>query len=339
MAGYRMIGWWPAYWILIPVVLQACNGRVPVTQENFARAETDWHFAQFVERGAFGHFYHFRNLGIVDQPGIRPNMDAYHSVAVFDLDAGPVAISLPSPGERFLTMQIIDEEHHAAACVYAPGEYVYDRAKVGSRYMLAIVQFFVDANDDIDSAIVHDLQDAIEVKQAATGRFDVPDWDYASQQQVKEKLKTMSASLGSLRSGRKKLVSEQEQRLLAVASDWGLPSDTDAVYLHGKVAVNDGSGVYQWRLYKIPARGFWSISIYDSLGRIREEDGLHSTINNTTAYVGPDSVVTIQLGACDSSVANCLDIFPGWQYSVRLYRPEPGLLQGRRAFPEPVQIR
>src|SRR5258705_9300784 len=68
----------------------------PVTVENYNRAQTDVNFAGVVKNGGFGKFRHGRELASPVQQGIvRPNRDTLYSLAVFDLDAGPVAITLP----------------------------------------------------------------------------------------------------------------------------------------------------------------------------------------------------------------------------------------------------
>jgi hypothetical protein len=66
---------------------------VPVTADNFIRAETDKTFSGF-EQG-FGKFQHFRELAPIDNQVVqRGNRDTLYSMGVFDLDAGPVTISL-----------------------------------------------------------------------------------------------------------------------------------------------------------------------------------------------------------------------------------------------------
>ena len=46
-----------------------------------------------------GKFLHRRDVMPVDnQVVVRPNRDTLYSSAVFDLDAGPVTITLPDPG-------------------------------------------------------------------------------------------------------------------------------------------------------------------------------------------------------------------------------------------------
>ena len=45
------------------------------------------------------------------------------------------------------------------------------------------------------------------------------------------------------------------------------------------------------------------------------------------------AVVTIQFGGCDGAVPNCLPVTNGWNYTVRLFRPRPEVLDGRWQFP------
>jgi hypothetical protein len=63
---------------------------VPVTADNFTRAESDAYFANIVKQaGGTGRFFHRREIEPVDkQIVIRANRDTVYSAAVFDLDAG-----------------------------------------------------------------------------------------------------------------------------------------------------------------------------------------------------------------------------------------------------------
>ena len=94
---------------------------IPVTVDHFVRAETDMYFAQFAKRGGFGKFNHARDLPLGEATGVRPNRDTLYSIAVFDLDAGPVTITLPDAAERFMTMMIVDQDHYAPLVTYGKG--------------------------------------------------------------------------------------------------------------------------------------------------------------------------------------------------------------------------
>jgi len=58
------------------------------------------------------------------------------------------------------------------------------------------------------------------------------------------------------------------------------------------------------------------------------------SVNNITAKKNADGGVTIQFGACDGKIPNCLPINDGWNYTVRLYRPREEILSGKWKFPE-----
>jgi hypothetical protein len=84
---------------------------VLVNADNFIRAESDQYFGNVVTDGGFGKFNHIRELTPMDkQLVIRSNRDTLYSAGVFDLDAGPVTISLPDARGRFMSMQLISEE-------------------------------------------------------------------------------------------------------------------------------------------------------------------------------------------------------------------------------------
>ena len=50
------------------------NDTVPVTPDNFKRAETDMYFRLIESRGALGKFIHHRELPL-EGTGVRPNRD------------------------------------------------------------------------------------------------------------------------------------------------------------------------------------------------------------------------------------------------------------------------
>jgi hypothetical protein len=72
------------------------DGAVLVSADNFTRAESDLYFSNIVKDGGFGKFTHIRELTPLDkQLVVRSNRDTLYSAGVFDLEAGPVTISLP----------------------------------------------------------------------------------------------------------------------------------------------------------------------------------------------------------------------------------------------------
>jgi hypothetical protein len=309
---------------------------VAVTADNFARAETDMYFGMLVKRGGgVGHFDHLRQLHSIEGPGVRPNRDTLYSEAVFDLDAGPVEITLPDPGDRFLSLMVIDQDHYVVMVVYGGGRHTLTREQVGTRYVFAAVRILVDPDAPGDVEQVHALQDALTANQPGSGGFEAPNWDQASQKQVRDALLSLSSTLPDLRKGggsREEV--DPVRHLIATAAGWGLNPDKDAVYLNVTPTGNDGHGVYRLTVTEVPVDGFWSVSVYDAEGHFVKNDRDAYTLNSVTANRDPDGSVTVQFGGCEDQGANCLPIFAGWNYMVRLYRPQPEVLDGTWTFPE-----
>lgn len=62
------------------------------------------------------------------------------------------------------------------------------------------------------------------------------------------------------------------------------------------------------------------------------------SLNYVTAQRGSDGKITIQFGGCEAATLNCLPITPGWNYMVRLYRPQEKILNGQWTFPQAQPI-
>jgi len=325
---------------------------VPVTVDNFVRAESDLYFGNATkDAGGTGEFFHHRSVTPIDkQPVIRMNRDTLYSAAVFDLDAGPVTITLPDAGKRFMSMQIIDEDQYTQMVVYGAGNTTLSKEKIGTRYVLAAVRTLVDPNDPKDIEQVHALQDAIKVQQpGGPGRFEVPNWDPASQKKVREALLALAATLPDSKNafGARGEV-DPVRRLVCAASAWGGNPEKDALYLNFTPAKNDGTTIYKLNVKNVPVDGFWSISVYNKDGYFEKNQYDAYTLNNITAKKAADGSVTVQFGGCDQpspsgsgsvggKIPNCLPITPGWNYLARLYRPRKEILDGTWKFPDPRQ--
>ena len=88
----------------------------------------------------------------------------------------------------------------------------------------------------------------------------------------------------------------------------------------------------------VPVDAFWSISVYNADGFFAPNPQGAYSLNNVTARRGTDRSYTIQFGRCDGKVPNCLPITPGWNYTVRMYRPRDEVIKGRWTFPEAQPI-
>jgi hypothetical protein len=317
---------------------QSPSQPVPVTADNFVRAETDLYFGGVVkDAGGIGKFFHNRQPTPIDkQTVIRMNRDTLYSGALFDLDAGPVTVTLPNAGKRFMSMQVISEDEYTPMVVYRPGPVTLTRDKIGTRYVVTAIRTLVDPNDPKDLQQVHALQDAIKIGQKNPGKFEVPNWDQTSQKKVRDALLVLGSTIPDFKKafGTKAEV-DPIRHLIGAALGWGGNPDKDATYLNITPAKNDGTTVYRLNVGNVPVDGFWSISLYNAEGYFEKNPYNAYSVNNITAKKSADNTVSIQFGNCDGKIPNCLPIMKGWNYTVRLYRPRAEILSGKWKFPEP----
>ncbi|MBH3429696.1 DUF1254 domain-containing protein [Pseudomonas alkylphenolica] len=331
------------YLLMLSLIAPVCLAAEPavsgtrVTADNFVRAESHKFFSRVVARGGFGNFVHNRELvPVTTQVVIRPNRDTLYSSAVFDLDAGPVTVTLPDAGQRYFSLMAINEDQYTQGVAYAPGHYQFSRESVGTRYVLLGVRTLVDPQSASDMQIGHALQDRIKVEQAGgPGRFEVPQWDTASLDAVRNSLLLLAATVPDSRRmfGTPAQV-DPVRHFIGSASAWGGNQERDAFYLNVSPARNDGVIRYQLTVKDVPVDAFWSISVYNAAGYFEPNPLNRYTLNNLTAKRESDGSIVVQFGGCDSGTSNCLPITPGWNYMARLYKPRAQVLDGSWQFPE-----
>jgi hypothetical protein len=315
------------------------DNAVPVTVDNFIRAESDLYAGNLEKQGGIGKLLHRREPASIDhQTVIRLNRDTLYSSGVFDVDAGPVTITLPVAGTRFMSLQAISEDHYAST-FYGTEPHTFSQEDIGTRYLVVAIRTLVDPADPEDLKKVHALQDAIKVEQAAPGKFEVPHWDPVSQKKVRDALLALGSTMPDFKNafGTKNAV-DPVRHLIGTALGWGGNADKDATYLNITPAKNDGGTVYKLNVKDVPVDAFWSISVYNAEGYFEKNPYDAYSINNLTAKKSDDGSIAIQFGDCDGKIPNCLPIVKGWNYTVRLYRPRQEILDGKWTFPEPSPV-
>ncbi|WP_370906486.1 DUF1254 domain-containing protein [Ensifer sp. WSM1721] len=308
----------------------------PVTVENYNRAQTDVYFAGVAMTGGLGKFGHGRELSAPVQKGIpRPNRDTLYSFALLDLDAGPVTVTLPDAGKRYMGMQVVNQDQYTPATFYEPGPHTLTKDRVGTRYAIVVVRFLVDFASEKDVREVHALQDAITLTQQNSGKFEVPNWDKASLEKIRSALQQLATTISDTRGmfGANEHQVDPVKHLIGTAMLWGGNPEKDGLYLPITPARNDGETIYKLTVGEVPVDGFWSLTVYNSQGYLQPNlDDVYS-VNSITARKAADGSVTIQFGGCGGEVQNCIPITEGWNYTVRLFKPRAEVLDGTWQFP------
>ena len=321
----------------------AATDAVPVTVDNFIRAETDLYLsAVALKEDGFGKFEHHRELSPIDaRPSSGMNRDTLYSAAVFDLDAGPVTITLPDAGKRFMSLQVINRGRVLAAgglrrraSTPSPG-----RRSARATCSSACARWSIPTiRQDLEE--VHALQDAIKVEQTSAGQASrSPNWDPVSQKKVRDALIVLGTTLtdtsrafGTQGRGRSGPAPDLGRDDLGRQSATRTPSISTSRRRRTTARPSTSSTS---RTCRSTASG--PISVYNAEGYFQKNDLDAYSLNNITAKKNADGSVTIQFGGCDGKVPNCLPIMPGWNYTVRLYRPRPKSSTARGSSPRHSQ--
>jgi len=308
---------------------------IPVTWDTFVRAESDKYFKSYVDLGGFGKFFHIRKPTPIDQQGVvRMNRDTLYSFGIFDLTS-PVTITKPDTGDRFQSMQVVNQDEYTAMVVYEPGEHTLTQDTVGTRYVFVGFRTLVDATNPADIKKVNAIQDSIGVKQTSVGKFEIPNWDQKSQDRLRDAINVLASTLtdSSRCFGNKEEV-DPIAHFLGAAYGWGGNPAKDATYFNVVPEKNDGKTPYTLTVKDVPVDAFWSISLYNGEGYFVKNDYNAYSINNITGVKEKDGSITIHFGG-DPKQPNYLPIMDGWNYIIRLYRPHQEILDGTWTFPAP----
>lgn len=307
-----------------------------VTADNFVRAETDRMFADLQQdAGGVNVFRHNREpADIAHQTVIRLNRDTLYSFAIVDISGG-ARLTVPEAGGRYLSVMIVDNDHHINEVFHDPGVYELTTEAFGTPYVAVAARVLVDPSDPADVAEVGRIQDGFAVDAASATPFVMPDYDPGSFDTVRGALLTLASS--GLRSqgmfGRRGEV-DPVRHLIGTAAGWGGLPSSEAYYV-GVEGVGPADGRYRLRVpADVPVDAFWSISVYDVDGYFAPNELGANSVNSITAAKDPDGSVTVTFGGTASD-PNPLPITDGWNYLVRLYRPRAEVLDGLWTFPAP----
>jgi len=226
-----------------------------------------------------------------------------------------------------------DDVGAEAGGAHGAGEFPFTQEKMGTRYMIVLFRTFVDSNDPTDIKAANALQDKIVVKQAAPGKFEIPEWDEASLKKVRDAINVLAATRTSAKGmfGDKAKL-DPISHLLGTAFGWGGNPEEAAIYDNVVPAENDGKTPHSVTVKDVPVDGFWSITVYNKDGFMEKNDQNVYSHNNVTAKKNQDGSVTIHFGAGTDALNN-VPITPGWNYIVRMYQPRKEIIDGTWKFP------
>jgi len=305
-----------------------------VTPETFIRAETDRYFAiSMALNGAVNRLLHYRRLVPLDQQSVvRMNRDTLYSVGIVDTEGGASVHIPPMPDDRYASVYLADNDHYVPAVLYHAGDHPLPQ---DTRYLAVGVRIQVfDPLDEDEIRLVNGLQDQFAIEASSSEPFQPADWDQESLTALRRKYEAEFSHYDRYPDGwqgRRGEVDESSQHL-AAAGAWGLFPNRDAVYINDNPGLPE-SACYQ-ATYTVPENdAFWSITVYGDDGYMKSDNNV---LNAANVLLDDDGRFTARFGSADAcgEVPNRLDITPGWNFLMRVYRPGPSVLDGSYTLPD-----
>jgi hypothetical protein len=307
----------------------------PVTDENYALAETQVIFTDYVQKIAaatktkgVGVFMHNRKpADPKDRTVMRINFDTLYSFAVIDLEEA-LTLVMPETDGRYQSAWIISEDHYNPIAFTEPGQHRLTKDFVGTRYAMIVMRTQVNVKDPSDLEKVKALQDKLQLTQNDKGSYVASNnWDMAEILKMRAKYMEIGNNTSTdVMFGKRGEVS-LEHHNAGTAFGWGGLTPQQAVY---PSYFPTSTAPQKLTLKDVPVNAFWSITVYDEEGYPKTDT---YNINSAFAVADEDGSYTIHFGG-DKNAKNYMETFPGWNFSLRLYQPTEAYFNGKWVKPE-----
>jgi hypothetical protein len=308
-----------------------------VTDENYALAESQVIFTDYVKRIAaatgtngVGVFMHNKKgADPKDRTVVRINFDTLYSFAIVDL-AEDATLTMPETGGRYQSAWIITEEHYNPMAFTTPGSHLLTQENAGNRYVTIVMRTQANTADPADMAKANALQEQLKLEQSDRGSYVAShQWDMDEILAMRAKYMAIVEKdniTADVMFGKKGEVSLKDHNC-GTAYGWGGFTPQMAVY-PGYMPTSTAHQTLT--LADVPVKAFWSITIYDAEGY---PQGEVYNINSQFAVPNDDGSFTINFGG-DKGNPNYMDIFDGWNFTLRMYEPTEAYFNGDWVRPE-----
>jgi len=278
--------------LAITAVLLSANAiaePIVVTEENFPQAYTNLRFAAIIDKA--GGLNKFLKMAVpssdpAEQFVVRMNRDTAYSTSVFDLSSRNVYVTIPAT-DRYVTIQIIDENHETQRMIYGPGRHLLT-AKTDHAFVIV-------------RTLDGDLRDNIVVEAPDPKPFIVKDWDKESFQRVETAGNKdfsdgyhQASAYSNVESGQTPYMN-----YVGAAGGWGGAMVLDNIYQTSPYF--DADGCYETTFVDPEAKYFWSATVYNGDGY------MFNDVANISSEMDPeqnsDGSYTFRFG-CDGQPNN-----------------------------------
>ena len=306
-----------------PVGATESTDLTPVTEQNFAEAETAKNYRNWAARGANKAVTHMRQLPPRGNaaPTIQMNDDTLYSVVITEADeGGKVTFTIPET-DVYMAVQVVNEGGHGEHYIVEDGTHT---VKVASRHAFLIYRSGMEKG--IEAA--RKAQDLIPDDSFIFGTYEVKPFDYEEVQRWVERYRdeTRDYVLEYTFPRNAAEITDLHQWNLENANGWGGASpEVDVANKYTNSVFLDGNTCYSTRFEDPKSVYFTSVTAYD-YGRYLM-DGVRN-VNSHTWQRNEDGTVTVSFN-CGADAPNNIDTGGRkFSFTMRYYGVRQNVIDG-----------
>lgn len=259
-----------------------------VTQENFPTAYSNMRMGVIVERaGGVNKFIEMPrpSSNPEEQPVVRMNRDTYYSSAVLDVSKDAF-ITIPET-DRYVSIQIVDENHETQPMIYGPGRH---KITAKTDHVFIIVR-----------ALEDDARRNLLIEAESSKPFVMKQWDMDSFKKLEAEGNAVfvngydqSKAFGSKETGQTTYMN-----YIGAAGGWGGAMVVDNIYQ--STGYLDVDGCYEMTFPDPKNKYFWSATVYNANGYMFND--VANISSEMDPVINADGTITVRFG-CDEMPNN-----------------------------------
>jgi hypothetical protein len=297
-----------------------------MTAKEYIQAESRAFLSDFIGRSGLNQFFHFTGLSTAaDTWVVSPNNDTIYSIAAVNATQG-FTVDIPDVGDRFVSVQIITENHMTPFYYYESGPRTFSADDFDTDFVGVGVRMGATGTAEDVAYVTPVLQPQYKITGAASeDTLTRPDLDLLAK--VRAPLVAEYNKLPNSFATMKKQTTEVddwERFTYVTAGAWGLSEDENAMYAIGGPKDAKGGKCYTATFPPVPVKAFYSITLYGPQNYLMtDKDNIVSS--NRGVINNDDGSFTVAFGSDD-----CRSLAPnfantpedGWSFLLRAYRPD-----------------
>lgn len=297
-----------------------------MSPREYIQAESRAFLANFIDRSGLNKFHHFKALATAeDKWVVSPNLDTIYSIATINVQDG-FTLKLPEVKDRFLSVQIITENHMTPFYFYGGGTRTFKASDFDSDFVAVGVRMGTNGSKEDVQYVVDQLQPKYFI-EGAKNEDTLIRPDTKKMLVVREALLSAYNKLPDTFDVMQKntsLVNDWEKFTYVTAGGWGLSADENAMYKPYSSPELKGKTCYTATFQPIQSKAFFSITVYGPDKYIMS-DGNNVIGSNHNIKMNDNGTFTVVFGdtVCKNLAPNFLYTpQDDWNYLIRAYKPD-----------------